>query len=141
MMTKYTVRYERDEDGLWVASVRGVKGVHTQGRSIAEARRRIREALSLAIGDDEAEAAELVDDVVMPSPIRAALKRLHALRKRLMEDQAQAQKDAAELAQVLTQTLHLSTRDVGELTGVSHQRVHQIVPKRKQAPTSKRARA
>ena len=44
----YRVAYERDESGWWVATVRGVRGCHTQGRTVDEARRRIREALELA---------------------------------------------------------------------------------------------
>ena len=43
----YRVAYERDESGWWVATVRGVRGCHTQGRTVDEARRRIREALEL----------------------------------------------------------------------------------------------
>ena len=37
----YRVAYERDESGWWVATVRGVRGCHTQGRTVDEARRRI----------------------------------------------------------------------------------------------------
>jgi predicted RNase H-like HicB family nuclease len=48
---RYRVAYERDEAGWWVASVRGVRGCHTQGRTVDEARRRIREALELFVGD------------------------------------------------------------------------------------------
>ena len=44
-MKSYRVAYERDESGWWVASVRGVRGCHTQGRTVDEARRRIREAV------------------------------------------------------------------------------------------------
>ena len=47
----YHVAYERDESGRWVASVRGVRGCHTQGRTVDEARRRIREAMELFIDD------------------------------------------------------------------------------------------
>lgn len=47
----YTVRYERDEDGWWVATVKGVKGCHTQGRSIEAARKRIRESLALYVDE------------------------------------------------------------------------------------------
>lgn len=47
----YTVDYERDEDGWWVASVREVPGCHTQGHSHPEARARIREALGLFVDD------------------------------------------------------------------------------------------
>jgi predicted RNase H-like HicB family nuclease len=51
--------YERDEAGWWVASVRKVRGCHTQGRTVDEARRRIREALELFV--DDARKATLID--------------------------------------------------------------------------------
>ena len=57
----YRVAYERDESGWWVATVRGVRGCHTQGRTVDEARRRIREALELFV--DDARRAPIVDDV------------------------------------------------------------------------------
>jgi len=55
----YRVAYERDESGWWVASVRGVRGCHTQGRTVDEARRRIVEALGLFVGN--AHNATIVD--------------------------------------------------------------------------------
>ena len=59
---RYTVRYERDEDGWWVATILEVPGVHTQGKSLEEARSRIREALAAAVGDEETARAELVEE-------------------------------------------------------------------------------
>lgn len=47
VVKKYHIAYERDESGWWVASVRGVRGCHTQGRTVDEARRGIVEALEL----------------------------------------------------------------------------------------------
>jgi hypothetical protein len=35
----YRVAYKRDESGWWVATVRGVRGCHTQGRTVDEAAR------------------------------------------------------------------------------------------------------
>ena len=58
----YHVAYEQDDSGWWAASIREVRGCHSQGRTIDEARRRVREALGLFIEDD-AESAELVDDL------------------------------------------------------------------------------
>jgi predicted RNase H-like HicB family nuclease len=52
-MKSYEVNYQRDEMGWWVASVPTVQGCHTQGRTIEETRRRIREALSLFVEDAE----------------------------------------------------------------------------------------
>jgi predicted RNase H-like HicB family nuclease len=54
------VAYERDDSGWWVASIREVRGCHSQGRTIDEARRRVREALELFV--DNARSAELVDE-------------------------------------------------------------------------------
>jgi predicted RNase H-like HicB family nuclease len=58
----YHVAYERDDSGWWVTSIREVRGCHSQGRTIDEARRRVREALGLFIEDD-AESTEFVDDL------------------------------------------------------------------------------
>ena len=91
-MKPYTVVFERDADEWWVASVRGVAGVHSQGRSIDQARTRVREALALAIGDDAAERARLVDDVRLPKEVKRRLAALAATK-------------------LLTEQLHLSRRD------------------------------
>ena len=42
---RYTVTYERDEDGYVVASVPALPGCHSQGASVEEAGRNIREAM------------------------------------------------------------------------------------------------
>ena len=60
----YHVAYERDDSGWWAASIREVRGCHSQGRTIDEASRRVREALGLFIEDD-AESAEFID--VLPA--------------------------------------------------------------------------
>ena len=52
-MKRYTVRYERDEGGWWVATVPRIRGCHTQGRTLDQARRRIREAMALFIDNAE----------------------------------------------------------------------------------------
>jgi hypothetical protein len=44
---RYTVVLERDEDGLYVASIPALPGRHTQGRSLDQAMRRIRKAAEL----------------------------------------------------------------------------------------------
>ena len=43
----FTVVLERDEDGLYVASIPALQGCHTQGRSPEQAMRRIRDAAAL----------------------------------------------------------------------------------------------
>ena len=87
----YCVAYERDESGWWVASVRGVRGWHTQGRTVDETRRRIREALELFV--DDARKAPIVDDVKHRSCRSAAKRAIRAyatLRKKADEEERRA---------------------------------------------------
>ena len=46
---KYTVVVERDEDGMYVASVPAIQGCYTQGETYAEAMKNIRDAIKLSI--------------------------------------------------------------------------------------------
>ncbi len=125
-MAKYVVTYERDEAGWWIAHVRGVAGVNSDGRTVADARRRVRVALSLAIGDKEAESAELVDDVKLPAALRKTVARATAARSKLDAVQAEAQETTAAAVRELRKRLGLSMRDVAELLGLSRQRIHQL---------------
>ena len=125
-MKHYTVTYERDEAKWWVATVRGVAGVHTQGRSVQEARRHVREALALAIGDEAAEGAELIDDVRLPVEAKRALAGLKKARAKEEAASAKARKAAALAVRTLTEQMHLSRRDAAALMGYSFQRIHQL---------------
>jgi predicted RNase H-like HicB family nuclease len=121
----YTVRYERDETGWWVASIKEVRGCHTQARSIAQARQRIREALGLFVASPE--KVSLVDQVQLPKELRGAIRRLVSAKKRAEVAQELAARAAREAARELTRLL--TVRDAGELLGISHQRVQQLLSK------------
>jgi predicted RNase H-like HicB family nuclease len=125
-MAKYVVTYERDEDGWWIAHVQGVAGVNSDGRTVADARQRVREALSLAIGDREADGAELVDEVKLPGDLRKAVARATSARTKLEALQVEAQETTAAAVRDLRKRLGLSVRDIAELLGISHQRVQQL---------------
>ena len=121
----YRVVYERDESGWWVATVRGVRGCHTQGRTVDEARRRIREALELFV--DNARRAPIVDDVKLPSAATRAIRAYATLRKKADEEDRRAARAARRAVRVLrTGKLKMSARDAARLLGLSHQRVHQL---------------
>ena len=121
----YTVKYKRDSTDWWVATVTDVRGCHTQGRTIEQARRRIREALSLFV--DNAEEAEFIEDIILPGNAKALLKQVHSTRKRAEEEASKLQSSTAKAARVLTKDLGVSVRDAGELLGLSHQRVQQLL--------------
>lgn len=50
-MKKYRVVFQLDESGAWIATVPAVRGCHSYGRSLNEARERVREALALFVPD------------------------------------------------------------------------------------------
>ena len=121
----YRVTYERDELGWWVATVRGVRGCHTQGRTVDEARRRIREALELFV--DNARTVPIVDDVKLPSAATRAIQAYARLRKKADDEDRRAARAARRAVRVLrTGKLKMSARDAARLLGLSHQRVHQL---------------
>jgi predicted RNase H-like HicB family nuclease len=124
-MKRYRVTYERDGSGWWVASVSGVRGCHTQGRTVDEARRRIREALELFV--DDARHASLVDNVKLPGAATKAVRTYASLRRRADEEERRAARAARRAVRVLrTGKLRMSARDAARLLGLSHQRVHQL---------------
>lgn len=126
---KCTVRFERDEEGWWVATIPEVPGVVTQGKTIEQARKRVREALA-AILDDEAtaEAAEFTDDVQLPAPVGRRLKASHAARAQVEIAAAKAKKATVDAVAALSE-LGISRRDASVLIGLSHQRIQQLTSK------------
>jgi predicted RNase H-like HicB family nuclease len=123
-MAKYVVDLERDEDGWWVASVRHVAGVHTQGRSIEEAVRRVREALSLVRHGTD--TAELEPVVKLPQQVRARVREFVSVRKRFEVCQGEFGESSRATVRYLTTDAQMSVRDVGKILGISHQRVQQL---------------
>ena len=114
----YRVVYELDESGHWIVTVPSVKGCHTYGRSLSEARARVREALGLFV--DDAARAQLADLIRLPADMRRLVDSFQAARARAERERKQADAAARRLAK------RLSRRDTAELLNISHQRVQQI---------------
>ena len=117
--------FERDESGAWTARVPSVRGCHTYGRTLDQARRRLREALALWV--DEPDKAELVEDVRLPANVKAAVRASRADRRRAEEQRAEASASTTRAARALVDEVGVGFRDAAELLGVSHQRVQQLV--------------
>jgi predicted RNase H-like HicB family nuclease len=56
---KFTVVIERDEEGYYVATVPGLRGCHTQAKSLDTLMKRTREAIELCLEDDRGELGPL----------------------------------------------------------------------------------
>jgi predicted RNase H-like HicB family nuclease len=125
-MDRYTVRYERDPSGWWIVTIPEIQGCRTQGRSIAEGRRRIREAMALFIDESAAEQATLVDDVRLPRDVMRQIRLVaakRALAERVRENAGEVTRAAVNQ---LTGQAGLSVRDAAEMLGLSFQRVQQL---------------
>ncbi len=124
-MKTYHVTYERDESGWWVASVRELRGCHTQGRTVDEARRRIVQAMELFV--DNARSSKILDDVKLPVVAAKAIREYASLRKKADQEGRRAALAARRAVRVLRRgRLKMSARDAARLLGLSHQRVHQL---------------
>ena len=126
----FKVVYEPDESG-WHARIPSVRGCLTWGRSLSEARRHIREALSTCedVFDDAdrvAREAEFVDDVRLPPRARQKLKAYVQAREHLRSQQRRVREAARGAAKALTGGARVSLRDAGELLGLSRERVRRL---------------
>ena len=50
---QFKVLIEQDEDGIYVASVPELPGCYTQGKTVEEVRKRIKEAIKLVLESDK----------------------------------------------------------------------------------------
>lgn len=117
----YVAVYERDD--AWNVHIKGLDGCQTFGRSLRQAQRRIREALAVWL---DAEPATLTIRDQLPEQLTAVTARVSRARSAAERAGARAHQRTAQAAKALTE-LGLSRRDTGELLGLSHQRVQQLL--------------
>lgn len=123
-MKRYTAIFERDESGAWLARIPSIRGCHTYGRTLEQARTRLREALGLWI--DRPEHAVIEEAIRLPADLRTAIQRSRRTRERAERERENAQEQTRAAAEALVDE-GVSLRDAGELLGLSHQRVQQLV--------------
>jgi predicted RNase H-like HicB family nuclease len=121
---KYTAHFVREE-GWWIVRIQEARGIHSNGRTLEEARRRVREALSLDIGD-AAFTVEIAEKITLPANARQELARQQTARRRAEEQANEAMKTTKIAARALAKA-GLSVRDSGSLLGLTGARVAQIL--------------
>ena len=60
MSHEFNVVIERDADGYFVATVPGLRGCHSQARSLDELMNRIREAIEMCLEVEEPQSNEFI---------------------------------------------------------------------------------
>ncbi len=116
-----------DFDGrAWIVQFPDL-GIATFGRTLASAKRYARSALAvhLELEDLDAAGVELSDKVRLPADIDDDVHRLSDKRAKAENLRAEVAAETRRTA-IELRRLGLSTRDVGEILGVSGARVAQI---------------
>lgn len=119
------MRYEYDERGVWAVFAEGVKSGHSAGRSVREARANIREAVALVLDIETEDVAIGRESFDVPSKLAPAVAdaRVTKVAAEKADRDARVAQDRAVKA---LRKAGLTMRDIGELLGISFQRVQQI---------------
>lgn len=125
-MKTYKAIYEREPDGRWTVELPDVPGCHTYGRTIEQARTRLREALALFVPERTAAAAKFEDEIRLPTQCLKDVQDALGLRAELEATRAKLADAERRAVKRLRHDAHLGHRDAGEILGLSHQRVHQL---------------
>ena len=114
------------DDRAWIVQFHD-PDIATFGRTLASAKRYARSALAvyLEIADLAAAGVEVVDDVSLPMNVSDEISRLVDRRSQVETLRAEVA-EATRRAAADLRRLGLSTRDVGEILGISGSRVAQI---------------
>jgi predicted RNase H-like HicB family nuclease len=123
--TRYVATYTHD-DRAWIVQFHE-PDIATFGRTLAAAKRYARTALAvhLEVADLTTAGIEVIDDVRLPSGISDEIKALIDRRSKAEALRAEVA-EATRRAAVDLRRMGLSTRDVGEILGISGARVAQI---------------
>lgn len=122
---RFIATYEFD-GRAWIVQFADL-GIATFGRTLVAAKRYARSALAvhLELEDLDAAGVELSDDVRLPAEIDDDVQRLSDKRTKAENLRAEVAAETRRTA-IELRRLGLSTRDVGEILGVSGARVAQI---------------
>ncbi len=122
---KYRVEAARSGN-WWAIAVPELDGVFSQARRLDQVESRARESIALMLDVDESEVGDLELFVEPPGSVAALLSEMQDSEAAATA----AGERAAALRRLVAQQLRddgYPVRDIGRLTGISHQRVSQIL--------------
>jgi predicted RNase H-like HicB family nuclease len=112
----------------WAVSVPGVRGAHSQAKRLDQVEPLVREAISLVLDVPEDSFDIRIEPVLVPDLAREVL-RARQLRADADNLQREAGLATARAAVDLVKRGELTIRDAGQILGLSHQRVNQLIAK------------
>jgi hypothetical protein len=115
--TRLKIVFEQEGSG-WRASAADSEA---WGRSLSEARRKIRKALGSV-----AKKSELVEDVRLPGTAKKDLERYADARQKAQAEVANLRQATLSVVSTLTGKFGISLRDASSLLGLSRERVRQL---------------
>ena len=124
---RYAAKAIRSGD-WWAITIPELKGVHSQARRLDQAEAMAREAISLFL-DIPDDSIEVTVEPVLPAALQADVDKALAVRGEAEELQREAATATARAARELVRGAKLTVREAGQVLGVSHQRVAQLLHK------------
>src|SRR5689334_22834627 len=121
---QYKVTYVRGADGTWSAAIKDPEGAATEvgGHSFRTAKMRVRKAVDEATASDsDAAAAELIEEIDLPSDLMKSLASLRKKREMLDMLEQEVKQETLRLATVLLSQFGLALRDAAPYVGLSFQ--------------------
>lgn len=121
----YRVEAVRSGD-WWAITVPDLRGVFSQSRRLNRVEATAREAIAMMLDIDESEVGPIDVQVQPPDEVIGLLDELHHSVSVAEEASAAATRARREAAKLLSDA-GFPMRDIGQLLGISHQRVSQIL--------------
>lgn len=110
----------------WAITVPELKGVHSQARRLDQAENMAREAIALFL-DAEPDAIDVSVEPILPDKLQAEVTEVRATRGQAEDLQRTAAEVTARAARHLVDQANLTVREAGQILGISHQRVAQLL--------------
>jgi predicted RNase H-like HicB family nuclease len=126
MSTKTYMALCRRSQGWWAIAVPEVPGALSQARRLGDVERMVRDVVALAL-EVAPDSFDVRLEVALPERSQCALERAAELRRGAQVAVAGASRATVEAARLMVAEDGLTMREAGQLLGLSHQRIAQLV--------------
>jgi predicted RNase H-like HicB family nuclease len=137
-MATYTVTARRTGD-WWALEVPDVPGAYSQCKRLEQAPDLAREAIALVLDKDDADIDVTVEPQ-LPAEMTELVDSIHQAREAMEKMVREVQQVQVTAIHDLVNQCHLSYRDVGQIVGISHQRVSQVLKEGASHPARRRTK-